>query len=128
MAHFSTTNEFDGSDATVLARIGESIAAERLKRNITQEELATEAGISRSTVRRLESGDSTQLTAFIRILRVLDLLPGLKNLLPAPAASPMQVLENHGKTRRRASSPRHGAGAEDRPENENEPWTWGDES
>lgn len=136
MAHYSITNQFEGSDATVLASIGENIAGERLKRNITQEELATEAGISRSTVRRLESGESTQLTAFIRVLRVLDLLPGLKLLLPAATASPMQVLENRGKTRQRASSPRQNADPEHSSESEAEPeskpganpWTWGDES
>jgi transcriptional regulator with XRE-family HTH domain len=132
MAHFSITNQFDGPDAAVLASIGESIAKERLKRNITQEELAEESGISRSTVRRLEAGESTQLTAFIRILRALDLLAGLELLLPVATASPMQVLENRGKARKRASSPRSETGADGKAESESnpnaEPWTWGDES
>lgn len=128
MAHFSITNKFEGPDTTVLASIGASVAKERLKRNITQEELAEEAGISRSTVRRLESGESTQLTAFIRVLRVLDLLARLELLLPGTTDSPMQVLENRGKTRQRASSPKQGEDSKTKPEDDPKPWTWGDES
>jgi|FLOH01.1.fsa_nt_gi putative transcriptional regulator len=126
MVQLSSTNDFDGPDAVVLASIGARLAAVRLRRNITQQELAVEAGISRSTLRRLEGGESTQMTAFLRVLRALDLLESLGLLLPAATASPMQVLENLGKPRQRASAPRPAPDAESNAEPDS--WTWGDEA
>lgn len=108
-----------GSDGELLARLGQNLAAERLRRNITQDALAQEAGLSRSTLRRLEAGESTQLVALIRVLRALDLLAGLDLLLPSPSVSPLEVLENQGEQRQRASSPKE-------PESP-KPWTWGED-
>lgn len=122
MLQTSSTSRPDDADARLLAELGQRIAALRLERNISQQALADEAGLSRSTVRRLESGESTQLTAFLRILRVLELLGGLDQLLPAPGPSPIQELEQRGQTRKRASKPRRDEG------DATEPWTWGEES
>ena len=126
MAQITTTNEFNGSDATILAEIGDRVSSERLRRNITQHQLAEEAGISRSTLKRLENGESTQMTAFIRVLRALGLVEGLAMLLPAVAASPMQVLENQGKERQRASTKRQKPDSSR--ETDSDKWSWGDEA
>ncbi len=90
------------------------------ERNLTQAELARESGVSRSTVARLEQGESTQATNLIRILRVLDLLPNLEALIPEPGVSPLQQLKLRGKSRQRASRASDG-------EVQEEPWSWGDE-
>ncbi len=126
MVQISTNSNFDGPDHSILANVGNRVAAARLRRNISQQQLADEAGVSRSTVRRLEAGESTQLTAFIRILRALEMLEGLELLLPAATPSPMQVLENRGKTRQRASSPRDEADTGTEADAPN--WEWGDDS
>ncbi len=107
------------SDEVALAELGRRIAQHRLNRNLTQAELARESGVSRSTVARLEQGESTQATNLIRILRVLDLLPNLEALIPEPGVSPLQQLKLRGKSRQRASR------ASD--EEVQEPWSWGDE-
>lgn len=48
------TNEND--DETILAELGRRLARTRLERNISQQGLATEAGVSKRTVERIEAG------------------------------------------------------------------------
>ncbi len=110
------------TDEAVLAYLGERLARCRLNRNRTQSEVAAEAGVSKRTVERLETGHSAQLSSLIRVLRALGLLGNLDRLVPEPLPSPMQQLELQGRIRERASKPRAAPQAEDRK------WTWGDES
>jgi transcriptional regulator with XRE-family HTH domain len=121
MGQKRTKERIAGSEASVLKGIGLRVAAIRLQRNITQQNLADEAGVSRSTVRRLEGGESVQLSAFVRVLRALDLLDGLDLLLPESTVSPLHVLEHQGQSRQRASgSKAPGEGA-------SKPWSWGED-
>ena len=107
------------TDPAVLAEIGRRLARHRLERNLTQAELAKEAGVSKRTLVRLEGGESVQLTNLIRILRVLDLLENLEAFIPPPAPSPIEQLRTEGKRRKRASRKpdKHGPDWE---------WTWGE--
>ena len=54
---------------------------------MTQAQLAAESGLSVTTVKRIEAGESTQTTTLIRVLRELGLLGGLEVLVPAPGPS-----------------------------------------
>ena len=109
----------DAPDHILLARLGAALARARLERNQTQAELAVEAGVSRATVHRLETGSSTQLGNLIRILRALGLDPDLARLVPNVDGTPLEQLrEQRGQPRRRRARSRKGA--QDR-----EPWTWG---
>lgn len=110
------------TDAAALTAIGERIAHHRLQLDWTQAQLAKEAGISKRTLVRLEGGESTQLTSVIRILRALDLLTNLDELLPPPTASPIEVLRSKEKRRKRASGR-----AASHSEKGSRAWTWGDE-
>lgn len=107
------------SNEALLRQLGKRLLQYRLNRNITQEALAKEAGISARTVNRVERGHSTQLSNFIRLLRSLGLLDNMDAFVPEPALSPIQQIKLHGKSRKRASS------AE--PVKDNETWAWGDE-
>ena len=107
------------TDPAVLAEIGQRLAQHRLERNLTQAELAKEAGVSKRTLIRLEGGESTQLTNLIRILRALDLLANLDAFIPPPVPSPIEQLRSEGKRRKRASR------KADTPDPDEE-WTWGD--
>lgn len=91
------------AEDALLTALGERLARHRLNRNLTQAELAREAGVSLPTVVRMEGGNSVQLSSFLRVLRALDLLENLEGLLPEPPPSPMQQLKQQGRTRRRAS-------------------------
>jgi transcriptional regulator with XRE-family HTH domain len=67
--------------------------------------LATEAGVSKSTVQRLELGvAATQLSGFIRVCRVLGVLERLDTLVPEPVPSPVAQLKMAGRKRQRAST------------------------
>lgn len=105
------------SDEAVLRELGARLRRHRLQRDLTQAQLAREAGVSKSTVERMEAGASTQLSSFVRLFRALELLENFDALLPEPLPSPMERLEL-GKERQRAR-PRS------EPESE---WTWGDDT
>ncbi|MGD0196540.1 MAG: helix-turn-helix transcriptional regulator [Solirubrobacteraceae bacterium] len=109
------------SDQALLAEIGRRLQTQRLDRNLTQDELAAEAGVSRDTVARLERGQSVSLSHALRILRALALLEGLAALIPEPLPSPLEQLERAGRRRRRAA----GSHATQRNEEPGGGWSWG---
>ena len=78
-----------GSDRAVLEELGRRLREARLERNLSQAEVADDAGIGRVTLQRMEAGESPSLINFIRVLRALDLLEGLDRLVPEPGPSPI---------------------------------------
>jgi len=108
------------SDEAAQTELGGRLAQIRLGRGWTQAELAASAGVSKSTVERLEAGASTQLTNLLRCLRALDHLDGLERLLPAAIPGPIDLLKRHGKIRQRARPTAV-------PPEPSKPWAWGDE-
>lgn len=123
------------SDDAVLAELGQALAARRLDMELTQAELSKQAGISKRTVERIEAGHSCQTTALIRVLRTLDLLEALGQLIPPAGPRPMDLLKRQGRARKRAySKRRHAAGASMANDSDLQAdekklggeWTWGD--
>lgn len=115
------------SDDTILAELGGRLARRRIDMALTQADLAREAGVSKRTVERIESGASAQMSSLLRICRVLDLIAGLDQFIPPEGPRPLALLIGRGKIRKRAPSGRkEGTGKaaplKDRPE---KPWTWG---
>ncbi len=115
--------EATNNDEVVLAELGRRLAQTRLERNLSQATLAEEAGVSKTTVERLEAGEAVKSTSLIRVLRALDLLEALDRLLPEPLPSPIQRLRLEGRRRRRAGTPRRPTP----PDPPGRPWRWGDE-
>lgn len=70
----SYANWVSMSDAALSKTIGEFIQNHRIKQNKTQNEVASSAGISRSTLSLLERGENVALNSLIQVLRILDLL------------------------------------------------------
>jgi transcriptional regulator with XRE-family HTH domain len=111
------------TDDAVLTELGRRLAQNRLERNWTQAEMATEAGLGQATVQRAERGESIQMTSMVKLLRTLGLLGALDAAVPESIVLPIAQLEReqrHGH--RRASGRRRAAGEADE-----RPWTWGDE-
>jgi transcriptional regulator with XRE-family HTH domain len=90
----------------------------RLSRNMTQEQLAKEAGISLRTIGRLEEGHGVSVDTFIRVLMVLGIQQNLETLLPDPNIRPIERIDIGGSQRKRA---RPGSSS-----NERSSWYWGD--
>jgi len=106
------------SDGAILNELGLRISRYRLNKNMTQDALAAEAGVSTPTIQRAESGASIQLLKLIRILRALNLIENIESLAPELAVSPLQQLKMRGKIRQRASTPQE--------DDKEADWAWGD--
>lgn len=119
------------TDEVLLKLIGERLARLRLGQNLTQEQVAEEAGLGLRTVQRLELGaTATRLTSLLRVCRVLGLVEGFEGLLPEEAVSPMELLKLKGRQRQRATGGRKSGseGMRSAPSGSRaKPWTWGDE-
>jgi transcriptional regulator with XRE-family HTH domain len=110
------------TDQAILGELGERLAAARLGRNLTQAALADQAGVSKRTVERLESGQvATHLSGLLRVCRALGLLDRFDALVPESTPGPVAQLQLKGKTRQRASRKRPAPGGK-------KAWTWGDGS
>ncbi len=108
------------TDEGILRELGARLTGARLGQDLTQAALAEQAGVSKRTVERLESGEvATRLSGFLRVCRVLGLVERFEMLVPEPVVSPMAQLKLQGRRRRRASGRRAVAG---KPKN----WTWGE--
>lgn len=98
------------SDQAVLAEIGARLKRRRLDRNLTQQEVADRAGLTRVTVGEFERGSPASLLTLIRILRVLGGLEELETFLPDPGPSPLQLARLQGRQRQRASGRKKDSG------------------
>ena len=81
--------------------LGVHIFATRMHRNITQEQLATDAGVSRSALRNLEGGKGSTIQTLVRVLKALDRTDWIGMLQPSVTISPLQML-NSSTPRQRA--------------------------
>jgi transcriptional regulator with XRE-family HTH domain len=107
------------SSEQIVEALGQQVQQIRLSRNMTQAQIAQEAGISVRTVRNFEHGESTSLLTFVRLLSALGIQGNLSLLLPDPTVRPVDRIEAEEKRRQRArptAKPPGGSG-----------WSWGDE-
>ena len=120
-------NSDDRTDERALALLGEQLSRYRLDRNLTQAEVATEAGVHKNTVFRLEAGGSTQTKNLVRVLRALGLLDRLDAIVPEPVPSPLKQLKAADRQRKRAVSKASRNPAAPR-DIESTAWSWGDDN
>ena len=81
--------------------IGEKLRAYRLELNKSQEDVAAMAGVSAGVLRRMESGEGTNLRAFIKVLKALRLEEWFETLAPIPAVNPYLMVEDRPRQRAR---------------------------
>ena len=108
------------ADESILKEVGERLTSARLGHNLTQAALAEQAGVSKRTVERLESGEvATQFSGFLRVCRTLGLLERFDALIPEVVTSPMEQLKQQGRKRQRATARKAEPGNPKK-------WTWGE--
>ncbi|TQV77257.1 helix-turn-helix transcriptional regulator [Aliikangiella marina] len=93
------------TDFAVAKDLGKRLEQLRLEKNLTQQYMADQIGLSRLSYRKLESGEA-KLVNFIAALRVLGNVSALDAVIPESVFSPMELLKLKGKPRKRASKPR----------------------
>ena len=81
------------SDAMILTKIGECLKALRLRQNITQQNLAEGAGVSLSSIKKIEKGEIGSFDSLLRVLRTLGKLDVLLPLVEEEQLSPSQYYE-----------------------------------
>jgi len=91
------------SDQAISQVIGSFVKHHRIDQNRTQDAVAEDAGISRSTLSLLERGKKVNLSSLIQVLRVLDQLSILQAFIIERQISPMLLAEMDQKKRYRAS-------------------------
>ena len=87
----------------VLAELGRRIERLRLQRNQPIASLAEEAGVGTATLQRLESGKAANMKTLIRVLRALNRLGDLDNIIPDIEVSPFELSGSRKQPRQRAS-------------------------
>jgi transcriptional regulator with XRE-family HTH domain len=80
------------ADAQVASELGKRIKATRLRKKLSQAEVAERAGISKFTIGQMENGKNTSLSSLIAVLRVLKLLENFDSLVPEIMVSPVELL------------------------------------
>jgi transcriptional regulator with XRE-family HTH domain len=86
----------------VLAELGLRLEQSRLQQDLTQAEMAERAGIGEATLRRLEAGQSVQVTTLLKLLRAMGLLGALDEVVPETVDLPISELRRERGSRRRA--------------------------
>lgn len=96
------------SDPAILELLGTYIQQIRLQQNKTQQQVATAAGINRSTMVKIENGGGGSMISFVRILRALEQLQILEHFEVKQQISPLQLAKLEQNKRQRASSKKEG--------------------
>lgn len=95
------------ADSAIQQKIGKKMKATRLRHNISQAKLASDAQVSLSSLKKIEKGEIGSFESFIRIMRTLGLLNVLRPLVEEEQMSPNEYYEfvnsARKKMRRRAA-------------------------
>ncbi|AQL36221.1 MULTISPECIES: helix-turn-helix domain-containing protein [Pseudomonas syringae group] len=91
------------TDEAIAVELGVRIQRQRLNRNKTQEQIAEAVGVSKPTIVQLERGHA-KLTTLIAVMRALDIIDQVNQIVPDVPVSPVQVYKMSGAVRKRASS------------------------
>jgi transcriptional regulator with XRE-family HTH domain len=108
------------SNAAILSELGSRIKRARIDQQLTQQALASRAGVAQRTISVIENGGDLRLENLIRILRALGYLENFNTLLPELAINP-EDYASLGKERQRVSLRRGGT-------EKTGAWKWGDET
>ncbi|MDH5378222.1 MAG: helix-turn-helix transcriptional regulator [Gammaproteobacteria bacterium] len=98
-------NFYTLSDTAIEAELGKRLRALRLRKNLTQKELAEATQLSINSIKALEKGQA-KLSTVIAALRELGALDQLDHFIAEPSVSPLQLHKMQGKKRQRASGER----------------------
>jgi transcriptional regulator with XRE-family HTH domain len=102
MMDISSNNWVAMSDGALVETIGAFVKHHRLAQNKTQQQLATDAGINRSTVTQIEKGEKITLQSLLQVLRVLDLLYVMEVFKVQEQLRPLQLAKLDQNKRQRA--------------------------
>lgn len=92
------------SDKALAEQIAAFVKHHRLQQNKTQDDLARDAGMSRSTLSLLERGETVTLATLLQVLRALDKLQFMNSFELEEQISPLAMAKLQKNKRKRARS------------------------
>jgi transcriptional regulator with XRE-family HTH domain len=81
------------SNSVIVLEIGKRLKEYRLKKRLSQYELAEQAGVSLFTVAKIEKGKPVSINVLLPVMRVLRLLDNFEFLLPEIGLSPIEIMK-----------------------------------
>ncbi|MCA8833340.1 helix-turn-helix domain-containing protein [Hymenobacter pini] len=91
------------TDLAAVKEIGRNLQLIRLNQDISQQELATQTGLSRLTISQVENGRPASTLTLVQLLRALGRLDVLEVLEESATISPLQAAKLARQQRQRAS-------------------------
>jgi transcriptional regulator with XRE-family HTH domain len=90
--------------------LGERIRALRLRRNLSQSQVAALANVGVKSIYKLENGRGSMVETMLRVLRALNVTDPIAAIAPAPQVDPLALLRSphppqRASRRRKATSP-----------------------
>lgn len=104
MTDKSNINWHSRSDKSLSETIGKFIKHHRTKQQLTQQELANKANISRSTLSLLERGETVTISTLLQVLRVLELLHVMDSFTIEQSISPIALAKAEQAEKQRVRS------------------------
>lgn len=96
------------TDKGISEEIGGRIRVLRLRKNLTQQQVADACALSLNSIKSLESGKG-KLSTIIAVLRELGALDSMDHFIPDIPVSPLELARMQGKRRQRATGSRGGS-------------------
>jgi transcriptional regulator with XRE-family HTH domain len=81
------------TDEEILSDFGAMLKQKRINTNLTQQELAETAGISKDQLSKIERTGKTTMATLVAISRTFNLLQALLEIYKSPELTPMQKYE-----------------------------------
>ena len=94
-----TTSWYSLSDIEVIGEIGKRIRLKRMSENLTQQMIADQTGLNRSTIRDIENGKSVNFLSIVPVFRRLNLFEGIDNSIPDYDDSPVMAIKQKDRKR-----------------------------
>lgn len=92
-------------EADILKELGARLARVRKQQGLSQADLAEEAGLGIATLRRIEAGQDSQLASWLKLMKTLDRIAAVDNLLPEDIRSPRAEVRETRRQRRKSAAP-----------------------
>ena len=97
------------TDNAILVQMGTKLKEARIERNLSQKDLAAACGLSTFSISQMENGHNTSLLSLIMVLRALNRLEILEELLREKPMSPVamsEYIKKHPERKRAYNSKR----------------------
>ena len=92
---------YGDTNAQIISRMGYNCKRYRIAANLTQQELAVNAGVGVATVKNFENGKLRNVTldSLLRMMRAIGILEQIESVLPELPVSPFEMEEIQKKLR-----------------------------